>query len=216
MRFAVKTAFLCALATTSAFGCSSLQVGPEGPAWQLQAEADYYLANPDTSLGYKTLKAPINFASLNGEYRTQSTKVAGITKTCREWAVLQEINLSIQSISSKWLCVGGPSQGAGEFGIEDGKGFFRLAQGVDVEIAFSEIAKEFAHSEPIDFSRFTSLDASAVFVTVSRGEAFRRARYDANAGHFESDYPRDEKDTEFDTAYLHFLEAFDNENDMEH
>jgi hypothetical protein len=160
-------------------------------------------------LGYKTLKAPINFASLNDEYRIQSGKVSEITKTCRDWAVLQEINLSIQSISSKWLCVGGASQGAGEFGIEDGRGFFRPVPMADVEITMSAISDEFNRSEPIDFSRFTSLDASAVFVTVKRDGVLRRARYDANAGHFESDYPRDGKDTEFDKAYIHFLEAFD-------
>jgi hypothetical protein len=211
--------FLCALAITSgASGCADFQVSSDASAWQLQSEADYYLSNLDTSLGYKTLKAPINFASLNDEYRVQSRKVSELTKTCRDWAVLETINLSIQSIDAKWLCVGGPSQGAGEFGVEDGKGFFKLVQMADVGSAMSAIAAEFDRSEPIDFSRFTSLDASAVFVTVKRGGVFRRARYDANAGHFESDYPesRNGQDTPFDKAYLHFLEAFDPENNASH
>ena len=211
MYFAPKTIFLCALVITSVTpGCSELRSSPNSSAWQLQADADYYLSNPDLSLGYKTLKAPINFASLNDEYRSQSARVSALTRDCRDWAVLQTISLSTQSIASKWLCVGGHSQGAGEFGIEDGKGFSRLVQIADLDKVMSTTVDEFTRSGQIDFSRFTALDASAVFITVKRDEIFRRARYDANAGHFESDYPesRDGEDTSFDKAYLHFLESF--------
>lgn len=212
MYFAPKTIFLCALVITSLTpGCSGLRSSPDSSVWQLQADADYYLSNPDPSLGYKTLKAPINFASLNEEYRSQSARISALTRDCRDWAVLQTISLSTQSIASKWLCVGGHSQGAGEFGVEDGKGFSRPVRVADVTRVMTTTVEEFAPSDQIDFSRFTALDASAVFVTVKRDEIFRRSRYDANAGHFESDYPesRDGADTPFDKAYLHFLENFE-------
>jgi hypothetical protein len=199
-RFGLATILL----SLSSCASSDLMGPTTTSAWSFSDDVHHYSSHVDDAIGYKVLSAPMTYAGLNKSYQSVAAEASMQLRHCKLWLVLQVIDAYDGEIDSKWLCRQEDHWGSGVFGVKGSRQFIRP---ISMEIPsdlFEDVTALLRRAEPYDYSRFTTLDGSAAFVTYYDGSMVRRALYNPVEAS-QSDAPLESDDraslSAFDVAY---------------
>lgn len=173
-------------------------------AWSFSEDVNNYSSHADDAIGYKALSAPMTYAGLNKWYRPVAAEASMQLSHCNPWLVLQVIDAYDGEIDSKWLCREEGNWSGGVFGVKGSRPFIRPISTVIPNDLFEDITALLRRAEPYDYSRFTTLDSSAAFVTYYDGSIIRRALYNpVEASQLDAPLESDDRASlsAFDVAY---------------
>lgn len=188
--------------------CASTRSAEHAIGWNVNEDVAYVESNSDESIGFTVLSSAANV--LTGKsYQAVAEKASLSIRGCDMWLVLQEVGSYGSDVESRWICNRGGTQSRGVFGVRSGEEYFReVADGVK-SVEFEDVVSRLRAAKPLDYSRFTTLDARTIFVTFYDHEIVRRALYSPLDVNSSEDKSAEPSVGDFDWAYQKLLSDFD-------
>jgi len=178
--------------------------------WNVNEDVAYVESHSDGSVGYTVLSSAANV--LTGKsYQAVARKASLSIRGCDTWLVLQEVGSYGSDVESRWICNRGDTQSRGVFGVRSGEEYLREVADGAQSGEFEDLLSRLRAAKPLDYSRFTTLDARTLFVTFYDREIVRRALYsplDLNSSEDKSAPNAEPSAGDFDWAYRKLLSDF--------